>query len=178
MKSVIVVLLLLCSCIVIVPSEQDNVSTIIPVNDSPILVNESEVESESIGMLMNFTDGPVVDVPAQVIVVDDLSIGEQHKMIPLLESAVKNSSCFKVNWVGIENYSNIPLTTKQELRFEYLGAKQFKGWILNILYLFKDEVASGTNSVMVDDLIVSCVDKPDFSVEWNKVQIKYDFVRR
>lgn len=176
MKGAIVVLLLLCSCIVIVPSEQENVS--LPINESPIMVNESEIESEYVGMLMNFTEGPVEEVPAPVIMVEDLSIGEQHKMIPLLESAVKNSSCYAVNWVGIGEHSDIPLTTKQELRFEYLGAKLFKGWILNLLYLYKDEVASGTNSVMVDDLNVSCVDKPEFSVEWNKVQTKYDFVRR
>lgn len=173
----VVLLLFLASCVVVEPEvtvyTPEVVQSVQPVDESPSFVNDS-IESDYIPVLMDFTEG---NYTAPEVVVD-LSLSEQHKLIPLLEFAVKNSSCYNVSWIGMENYSEAQITERQELRFEYLGGQKFKGWVFSELILLKEQVASGTNAVMVENLVVECIDEPVFNVDWRRVDAKLAYLQR
>ncbi len=104
----------------------------------------------------------------------DLTIAQQHKMIPLLENAVKNSSCYDLNWLGIESQNTRwPIEVKKETRFDYLGAKFFKGWISYSLWLSRDRLATETVVVTIDDMKVLCPDAKNFTIDWDRALLRY-----
>jgi len=101
------------------------------------------------------------------LVIEDLSLAKQHKMIPVLESAVSNSSCYSLTWEGIdEQVTRWPLEVTKDMRFEYLGGESWKGWITSKLSLSRKLMDAETISVMIDNLSVSCPDTPNFSIDW------------
>ena len=124
-------------------------------------------EPDIIGLPVDETPVPK---PVNLTVSEDLSLAQQHKMIPLLEDAVKASQCYKLTWEDIENqHTRWPLEVRKEMRFEYFGEKLFKGWIVYSLWISKDRLASETVAVMVDNLIVDCPDTNNFSIDWERV---------
>ncbi len=116
---------------------------------------------------------PNESVQTNITMEEDLTIAEQYKMIPVLESAVQNSSCYARTWDGIEEQEKRwPLQVKREMRFEYLGGKQFKGWVFSTLSLSRIKLDSETTPVIVDNLVVSCSNATNFSIDWDMALLR------
>jgi len=183
MRVAIVLLLLLAACMQVVEQANDTqnetVYTIAPVTVKTNKTVENvtkdistPIPARMVEVNISITEIPVENVTDVEIV--ELTIGQQGKMIPLLENAVKNSYCYDLTWEGIEvQNTRWPLETRKEMRFEYLGGKLFKGWIVYLLYLSNDRLASETVSVLVNDLVVDCLDATNFTVDWQKILFRY-----
>ncbi len=103
-----------------------------------------------------------------------LSIGAQHKLVPEMEELVKASECYQVTFENASQYvGQNGLEIVKEIRFDYLGGKAFKGWILNKLVKRFDVFASENFEVLVDDREVICLDDPvPIPIDWQKVLSK------
>ncbi len=102
-------------------------------------------------------------------VIEDLSIGKQNKMIPELQSAVGNSSCYNITWDGFDVESaRWPLEVRKEMRFDYLGGSSWKGWIASKLFISSKMLTANTVSVKIEDLSVSCENSTNFAIDWNR----------
>lgn len=140
---------------------------VIPAKNVSEIPTATPIVAETIVPVENATEENFTDII-------DLTVAQQHKMIPLLESAVRNSSCYNFNWLGIESQNTRwPIEVKKEVRFEYLGAKFFKGWILYSLWLSRDRLATESVVVTVDDLVVLCPDAKDFTIDWDRALLRY-----
>jgi len=181
MRVAIVLLLLLAACMPVVEqvneTENETVYTIAPVTvkTNKTVENVTKAVSTPIPARMVEVNISVTEPPVENVTdVVELTIGQQGKMIPLLENAVKNSYCYDLTWEGIEaQHTRWPLEIRKEMSFEYLGGKLFKGWIVYLLYLSKDRLASETVSVLVNDLVVDCLDAKNFTVDWQKILYRY-----
>ncbi len=141
-----------------------NQSVELPVDISSNLTNATNVTNAN---LTNKTNQFGTDA-------EWLSIGAQHKMIPELEELVKASPCYQVTFENASQYvGQNGLEVKKELRFDYLGGRAFKGWILNKLVKRFDVFASENVEVLIDDKEVICLDDPvPIPVDWQKVLSK------
>lgn len=103
---------------------------------------------------------------------EDYTIGEVHSLTPQLEDVVEASPCYQYTWDGIGNYnSTYKLTVSKSVRFSYVGARLFKGWILSTMTLNGKEVIGTKNvQVLVNDMQVTCVDEGNFSFDWAKLE--------
>lgn len=103
-----------------------------------------------------------------------LSIGAQHKLVPELEELVKASECYQVTFENASEYlAQNGLEIKKELRFDYLGGRAFKGWILNKVVRRYDVLESQNFEVLIDDKDVICIDDPvPMMIDWKKVLSK------
>jgi hypothetical protein len=178
MRVALIVLLLLASCIVVEEPVNETVYKPTVINATkPVNVTPEIPVNVSFGRTNWSKPNIAPENVSPVYVITDLTIAQQHKMIPLLESAVRNSSCYSVGYAGFENQSDIPLKLEKQLRFEYLGGSSWKGWILNLVTLNKDKVASETAEVLVDNLSVTCLDTENFSFDWGPVRRRYEASR-
>jgi len=101
----------------------------------------------------------------------DYTVGEVHVLTPQLENAVKASPCYQYTWDGIDKYnSTYRLDVKKSVRFSYMGARLFKGWILSTMTLNgKQVIDTQTVQVLVNDMQVTCVDESNFQFDWSKL---------
>lgn len=111
------------------------------------------------------------------VVVEQLSIAKQHKMLPEIEALVEASPCVEFTWTGIEDQS-IPVEVEQQLRFTYLTGLVFKGWVLSLLKLQGEVMASETVEVLVSYGEVFCVDEGNFTVDWEAIRRKHELQSR
>lgn len=114
---------------------------------------------------LNETTEEFVEIPK------DYTIGEVHSLTPKLEDAVESSVCYSYTWTGIESYEESrKLKVAKSVRFSYLGAGLFKGWILSTLTdINKKVIASKNVQVLVNDMQVTCVDEGNFTIDWESV---------
>lgn len=145
--------------------------------------NESNVSNERVDIIVepvNETSNGIVSIwdlnetlPSEefVEIPKDYTVGEVHSLTPKLEDAVESSVCYSYTWSGIESYENPhKLKVAKSVRFSYLGARLFKGWILSTLTdANKKVVASKNVQVLVNDMRVTCVDEGNFTIDWNNV---------
>lgn len=113
--------------------------------------------------------------PADVF--EDLSIGQQYKMMPELEALVEESECYEYTFEGIEQYSHLPIEVKKSVHLDYLGGKSWKGWILSLLFVRDAQMESGTSTVLIEDETVHCLDEENFSIDWAPVESKAEYYR-
>lgn len=123
----------------------------------PIQTNESE-------SMANQTE--FAEIPK------DYTVGEVHSLTPQLEDVVEASPCYQYTWEGISQYnSTYKLEVKKSIRFSYVGARLFKGWILSTMTLNGKEVIGTKNvQVLVNDMQVTCVDEGNFSFDWSRLE--------
>lgn len=102
----------------------------------------------------------------------DYTVGEVHSLTPQLEDVVEASPCYQYTWEGISQYnSTYKLEVKKSVRFSYVGARLFKGWILSTMTLNGKEVIGTKNvQVLVNDMQVTCVDEGNFSFDWSRLE--------
>lgn len=142
----------------------------------PMVKNETPVVKS---VTLNTTVEPAIQAPIPVElpaeeIIEDLTIAQQHKMISVLEEDTKKSACYELTWSGFENESQqLPLAVDKQLRFEYLGARLFKGWILNRLLVQKEQVAAETVELLWDDGAITCIDNANFSTDWDKIHRRF-----
>ncbi len=189
----VAVLLLLAACIQFVPEQKNETAytsevvqvnkTIANVTEIPknitkkpkIIIevsenltnekNDSITESNSSNAI---TGGAVENVSV------DLTIGAAHKMIPQLEEAVKNAPCYNLTWNGIEEQlQRRPMDFRKEMRFEYVGGRLFKGWILSVISINRAMIDSQTVQVIVEDMQVTCLDTDNFTIDWDNKLKKF-----
>ena len=178
---VIALLLLLVSCIEVVEetankTANETVYTPVVVKANKTVQNVIQNVSLPIQNLTvaNVSVENVSEPLENETVIVDLTIAKQAKMIPLLENAVKNSSCYNLTWDGIgDQKTHWPMEVRKDLRFDYLGGQLFKGWIVFSLYFAKNRLTSETISVMVDNLAVDCPDTKNFTVDWQRLLARY-----
>jgi hypothetical protein len=179
MRVAVIFMLLLAACVQVAEeineTQNATVYTITPVT---VKTNKTvQNATPTLAPTPQPTIMPEANVSENVTVVEEiveLTIAQQAKMIPLLENAVKNSYCYDLTWDGIESQNTRwPLEIRKEMRFEYLGGKLFKGWIVFSLYLSNDRLASETASVLVNDLVVDCLDAKNFTINWQKALFRY-----
>lgn len=137
-----------------------------PVNIS-ITLNSSANDSNS----SNSITGSAVDEE----VFDDLSIGAADKLTPELEAAVRNASCYNLTWNGLaEQQQKRPIEVRKAMRFNYMGGRLFKGWIVPSLHINNDLIDSQTVEVLVEFMQVTCLDNENFTIDWAEKLKKYD----
>lgn len=101
----------------------------------------------------------------------DYTVGEVHTLTPQLEAAVKASPCYEYTWTGFEQYQQKNrLKVDKSVRFTYMGARLFKGWVLSKLIQDKSILDSKSVQVLVNDMQVTCVDEGNFSFDWDKLK--------
>ena len=89
-------------------------------------------------------------------------------MFPQLEELVKQAQCYNLTWNGIdEQQMRRPIEIKKQIRFEYVGGRLFKGWILFIMNLNSVMIDSETAQVVVEDMQVTCLDTDNFNIDWD-----------
>ena len=146
-----------------------------PVENNQTIEQNITVQTSEQNLSENFTEPVPLNVSVEPYVEPEfLTVGAQHKMLPALEKAVKASQCYQVTWENAtEHLAPNRLEVKKELRFEYLGALLFKGWILTKLMRDWDILTSETTTVLVDNLSVTCLDERlNFSIDWEKTLSK------
>jgi len=100
-------------------------------------------------------------------------------MIPELENLVLNSPCYDFTWAGVEEaLADLPLELEKEMKFVYANGLAFNGWILSKLVLRKEQIATETVKVLVDDKEVTCVDEGDFEIDWAEVRRRAELFGR
>ncbi|MEM3154562.1 MAG: hypothetical protein QW165_03305 [Candidatus Woesearchaeota archaeon] len=119
---------------------------------------------EAIQNETNFSNSITGSVVEEVF--EDLTIAQAHKMIPELEAAVRNASCYNLTWNGLSE-QKLPLEVKKEMRFNYMGGRLFKGWIVSRLSLKNDLVDAQTVEVLVEWMQVTCLDTENFTIDWD-----------
>ena len=108
-------------------------------------------------------------------VFEDLSIGAAYKMVPELEAAVRNASCYNLTWNGLEEQQlKRPIEVRKTMRFNYMGGRLFKGWIVPSLHINNDMIDSQTVEVLVEFMQVTCLDNENFTIDWAAKLQKYD----
>lgn len=180
----VVVLLLLAACIQFVP-EETNETTYSSEVINVTAANFTEVPK-------NITKTPKVSLTADILnetnssnsitgsaveeeVFEDLTIGAAHKMIPALEEAVRNASCYNLTWNGFaEQQQKRPLEVKKVMRFNYMGGRLFKGWIASTVSINNDMIDSQTVEVLVEFMQVTCLDTENFTIYWAEKLKKYE----
>ncbi len=127
-----------------------------------ITANESNVSNSSNEITGNF--------------IEDLTIGQQGKMVPELTAQVKGSECYAVTWVNFTEYSaQYQLSVEKDVNFDYLGGHMFKGFILSKLVHSREMLASENSQVLIEDGLVTCLDdRQGYSVDWKKIASKLD----
>jgi hypothetical protein len=188
-----VVLLLLAACIQFAPEEKNETkytSDIVQVNKTVANVTElpknvtkkPKIIIEISENLTNETNASITEsnssnaITGNVIenVSVDLTVGAAHKMTPQLEEVVKNAPCYNLTWNGIDaQQMRRPLEIKKEIRFEYVGGRLFKGWILSVMTLNSDMIDSETVQVIVEDMQVTCLDTDNFTIDWDNKLKKF-----
>jgi hypothetical protein len=186
----VVVLLLVTACIQFVPEEKNETTytsevvqtnntianaTAVPKNMTikpkvVIDVSENLTNQTEISIVENQTNdsNPITGSIIENVSVD-LTIGAAHKMFPQLEEAVKNAPCYNLTWNGIEEQQMLrPIEIKKEMRFEYVGGRLFKGWILLIMKLNSAMIDSQTVQVIVEEMQVTCLDTDNFTINWDE----------
>jgi 3-oxoacyl-ACP reductase-like protein len=137
-----------------------------PVNVS-VALNATEDGSN----VSNAITGSAVDDE----VFEDLTIGAAHKMTPELEAAVRNASCYNLTWNGLaEQQLKRPIEVRKAMRFNYMGGRLFKGWIVPSMYINNDMIDSQTVEVLVEFMQVTCLDNENFTIDWAEKLKKYD----
>jgi len=175
-------LLILIACTQIEP--QETIYSFVKYEQSSVVSNKSTGLTQEAAVRANVTlPAPKNETlpeqsgiaRAESIPIADLTIAQQHKLIPTLESNAKNSKCYEFTWTNLDkNKETLLLSVEKQLRFEYFGARIFKGWILNVLLVQKEQVASQTVKLLWDDGNITCIDEGNFSVDWTKVQRKFE----
>lgn len=188
----VAVLLLLAACIQFVPEEKNEtkytseiIQTSKPVSNTTEIPNnitkkpEIEIEisenitNESLIIESNSSNAITGGVVENISV--DLTIGAAHKMIPQLEEAIKNAPCYNLTWNGFDDQQmRRPIEIKKEMRFEYVGGRLFKSWILFIMNLNSAMIDSQTVRVIVEEMQVTCLDTDNFTINWDEKLKKYD----
>ncbi len=191
----VAVLLLLAACIQFVPEEKNETTytseivqtnnTVTNVTEIPknmtkkakIVIDTSEnvTNQSEISIVENQTNesnsitGSIVE---NVSV--DLTIGAAHKMFPQLEEAVKNAPCYNLTWSGIEEQlQRRPIDIRKEIRFEYVGGRLFKGWILSVMSINSAMIDTQTVQVIVEEMQVTCLDTDNFTIDWDSKLKKF-----
>jgi hypothetical protein len=133
--------------------------------------------SYTVNSSANFTDvsneitGSAVDEEP----FEDLSIGAADKMKPELEAVVKSASCYNLTWNGLEEQQKLrPIEVRKAMRFNYMGGRLFKGWIVPSMYINNDMIDSQTVEVLVEFMQVTCLDNENFTIDWVEKLKKYD----
>jgi hypothetical protein len=192
----VVVLLLVTACIQFVPEDKNEttyVSKIVQTNNtianatviSKNMTKKSKISIDVSENLTNQTEISIVEnqtndsnlITGSMIenVSVDLTIGAAHKMFPQIEEAVKKTQCYNLTWNGFEEQQMLrPIEIKKEMRFEYVGGRLFKGWILLIMNLNGAMIDSQTVQVIVEEMQVTCLDTDNFSINWDEKLKKYN----
>ncbi len=184
MKSgwVVAVLLLLAACVEFVEPEVNEtvyspevVQTIksVPENTTKELNLTEDVLNETQNITENSSNSITGSVTEEVF--EDLTIGAAHKMIPELEAAVRNASCYNLTWIGLEEQQQKrPIELKKVMRFNYMGGRLFKGWIASTISINNDMIDSQTVEVLVEFMQVTCLDTENFTINWAEKLKQYD----
>jgi hypothetical protein len=143
--------------------------TVEPRND--IIVEPVEMGGEIVPIQTNESESTELN-QTEFEIPKDYTVGEVHSLTPQLEDIVEASPCYQYTWDGINQYnSTYKLDVKKSIRFSYVGARLFKGWILSTMTLNGKEVIGTKNvQVLVNDMQVTCVDEGNFSFDWSKLE--------
>ncbi len=186
----VVVLLLVTACIQFVPEDKNETTytsevvqtnntvayaTVVPKNMTKkpkisIEVSENLTNQTEISIVENQTND-ANSITGNIIenISVDLTIGAAHKMFPQLEEAVKNAPCYNLTWTGFdEQLTRRPIEVKKDIRFEYVGGRLFKGWILSVMNLNSAMIDSQTVQVIVEEMQVTCLDTDNFTINWDE----------
>ncbi len=137
----------------------------------PVNISYTVTASTNFSNVSNTITGSVVDGE----VFEDLSIGAADKMKPELEAAVRNASCYNLTWNGLaEQQLKRPIEVRKTIRFNYMGGRLFKGWIVPSLHINNDMIDSQTVEVLVEFMQVTCLDNENFTIDWSEKLKKYD----
>jgi|GEM_PF-7001182 len=145
--------------------ENEN-ATVEPQERIDIIVEDANVGAEGIvSVFEQNVSEPIIDF---VEIPKDYTVGQVHSLTPELENVVKSSVCYNYTWAGIEDYQKQHnLKVAKSVRFSYLGARLFKGWILSTLTLNEKQVLASKNvQVLVNEMNVTCVDEGNFTIDW------------
>jgi hypothetical protein len=136
-----------------------------------IIIEPVEMGGDIVPIQTNVSETSDLNQTEFVEIPKDYTIGEVHMLTPQLEDAVKASPCYQYTWEGISQYnSTYKLNVKKSIRFSYMGARLFKGWILSTMTLNgKQVVDTKSVQVLVNEMQVTCVDEGNFSFDWNKL---------
>lgn len=137
----------------------------------PVNISYTVNSSANFSNVSNEITGSVVNEE----VFDDLSIGAADKMKPELEAAVKNAPCYNLTWNGLsEQQLKRPIEVRKTTRFNYMGGRLFKGWVVPSIYINNDMIDSQTVEVLVEFMQVTCLDAENFTIDWSEKLKKYD----
>jgi len=171
----VVIFLLLAACAQVVEPEQETPAEVyvVQTNKTP---NVTKVTVKPATAEANITqaNGAETDMfkkydISEIPMVQELSIGKQHKLLPKLNSLTGNSSCYNMTWVGFDEQSGRwPLEIRKEMRFEYIEVEKFKGWIVSKLFKGRKMVDSQFTVVNIENEIVSCLNAKNFTIDWEK----------
>jgi len=146
--------------------------TVEPVQRTDIIVEPVEMGGEIVPIQTNVSEPVELNQTEFAEIPKDFTVGEVHSLTPQLEDVVEASPCYQYTWEGISRYnSTYKLDVKKSIRFSYVGARLFKGWILSTMTLNGKEVIGTKNvQVLVNDMQVTCVDEGNFSFDWSKLE--------
>ena len=155
----------------------------------PVPVNETVYKSDVVNSTKVEFNESVLNVSEEVVAnesnasneitggfIEDLTIGQQGKMVPELTAQVKGSDCYAVTWENFTEYSaQYQLSVEKDVNFDYLGGHMFKGFILSKLMHSREMLASANSQVVIEDGLVTCLDdRQSYPVDWKKVVSKLD----
>jgi len=171
----VVFLLILTACAQVVEPEEE-APTEVYVVQTNMTPNVSKVTVKPVTAEANISqvNGAETDMfkkydISEIPMVQELSIGKQHKMLPKLLSLTGNSSCYNMTWEGFdEQVQRWPLEIRKEMRFEYIEVEKFKGWIVSKLFKGRKMVDSQFTVVNIENEIVSCLNAKNFTIDWEK----------
>jgi hypothetical protein len=190
----VIVLLLLAACIQFVPEEKNETTytseivqtnnTVTNVTEIPknitkkpkivIKVSENVTDQTKVSIENNINASNSITGGVVENVSVDLTVGAAHKMFPQLEEAVKNAPCYNLTWNGIEEQlQRRPIDIRKEIRFEYVGGRLFKGWILSVMSINSAMIDSQTVQVIVEEMQVTCLDTDNFTIDWDSKLKKF-----
>jgi len=137
-----------------------------------VIVESVEMGGEIVPIQTNVSESTELNQTEFAEIPKDYTVGEVHSLTPQLEDVVEASPCYQYTWEGISQYnSTYKLDIKKSIRFSYVGARLFKGWILSTMTLNGKEVIGTKNvQVLVNDMQVTCVDEGNFSFDWSKLE--------
>jgi hypothetical protein len=148
---------------------------VVEINDTveprtDIIIEPVEMGGDIVPVQSNISE-PVELNQTEFEIPKDYTVGEVHSLTPQLEDVVEASPCYQYTWDGISQYnSTYKLEVKKSVRFSYVGARLFKGWILSTMTLNgKQVVDTKTMQVLVNDMQVTCVDEGNFQFDWSKL---------
>ena len=163
-------LLVLSACVQVADERNETVYTPIVMNATKADINITQNVSEAVYVAENVSlnETPDVEFPSEGNFTD-LTVGQQHKIIPELERLAQTTECYNLTWAGFDEVSKEhAFEVKKTPSFVYLGGRMFKGYVRSALYEDNVLLDSRTVDLVIEYDVVTCLDFENFTIDWDR----------